>query len=201
MSNRVYFVVVMIVGLAILIPLSQYFGGPIFGSGVPMDLVKLDDGGEVEITASMTVDAMGMMRFEWFDAQGQSLNDATFFAMAKPYGPTDTQGNIVTPTFIAYTSTDHQITGIAQRSNPNEIVILLNHTNNKAWPSQAILDAIGLHETEGVEIDVTTEAAAWLGTLRQTHPALIDELVWPSKRELVTPVLESSEAEVTKEHD
>lgn len=175
----------MIVGAAVLLPLSQYFGGPVFSSGVFIDQVDPSGGEQVEITASMTVDAMAMMRYEWFDAQGQAIHEPTFFAMTKPYGPGG-----MTPTFVSYESPDANIIGIAQRSNPNEILILLNRPQKKNWPSQQTLDDIGRHETDGIDIDVTSEAVTWLSTLRESHPALIDELVWPSKRELVTPVAE-----------
>ena len=185
MSNRLFFVVVMLIGLAVLLPLSQYFGGPIFGSGVMIDQVGVGNNQRVDIKGTMQPDAMARMHFQWMDDRTQpatALSEQVFFAMAIPYGP-----NGMTPTFIAYTTADGQLIGLAQRSAPNEILILLNRNTNETWPSPAVLDKIGRGERDGVEVDVLTEAQGWLNTLQAAHPTLSNQLILPPQRELVVP--------------
>lgn len=190
MSNRLYFVVVMLVGLAVLVPLSQYFGGPVMSSGVEITRVDLADGQRVRITGAIQPDAMARMSFQWYAAQQQQgaapapLSEQVFFAMANPYGPGGK-----TPEFVAYTTADGQVIGVAQKALPDEVLILLNRKTGGTWPSQAVLDELG-KKARGEAFDeskITGGAQAWLDRLHAEHPILKSELTLPPDRELVVP--------------
>ena len=186
MSNRIYFVVVLLVGLAILLPLSQHFGGPVLSSGVEIAQVKTTGGQAVIVTGLMQPDAMARMSFKWMDVQAtpaKELSEKIFFAMAKPYGPGGK-----TPEFVAYETADGKLVGIAQQSLADEVLIFLNRETGETWPSLADLAELGRGEREGVVVDVITQPTAWLARLRQEHPQLKADLIAPPKRELVPPL-------------
>lgn len=201
MSNRIFFVVITLVGLAILLPLSQYFGGDVFRGGVLISRVPLSHAQKLDVTATIQPDAMARMMFQWFQKEPPSgspmqpsgspaewpLSEEIFFAMAKPVGPAG-----ATPTFVSYESQDGEIVGIAQNTKPQDILILLNRSNEQTWPSPADLEKLAqaYEANDGKvtpNVDITSHVMPWLEKLRKDHPNLHDKLVVPPKRELAPP--------------
>lgn len=162
---RVAVFALVIISLVMVVPhmASWMRDATVTMAELPVDAQPhLPGGGTLRISGRMHTDGRAAMFYQLRTPRTDPPTPV-FFAYAIPTG--------TPPTFRLYQSDDQRILGVAQEKAPEEILLLIDLADNRAWPRL-------------MDDDVSDDARDMLDQLRITHPQLHDQLVPATAREL-----------------